>query len=103
MNRSRTTMPVRCNRCHRPLRDPESLKRGLGMVCFRKIGGKLRRRAKLSKLQGQDWEQMGLFEEEQQEDRESEKSGHVERVTKKGDNHGHHRKRHTQGISRKSI
>lgn len=46
---------------------------------------------------------MGLFEEEQQEDRESEKSGHVERVTKKGDNHGHHRKRHTQGISRKSI
>lgn len=57
----------RCNRCHRVLRDPESLKRGLGMACFRKLGGKIERRARVSKIQGQDWEQMGLFAEEQEE------------------------------------
>jgi len=56
---------LRCSRCHRPLKDQESIKRGLGLVCFRKIGGvvKSKRRTRFEDVP--IWEQVEfLFEEE---------------------------------------
>jgi hypothetical protein len=36
-------MSPRCNRCSRPLKDPESIYRGLGRVCAGKVGLSTRR------------------------------------------------------------
>ncbi len=32
----------RCERCHRKLKDPESVKRGLGPICAKKVEAELR-------------------------------------------------------------
>ena len=32
----------RCDRCHRKLKDPESVKRGLGPVCTKKVEAELK-------------------------------------------------------------
>lgn len=52
---------MRCPKCHRPLKDPESISRGMGAKCHQKMYGK-RVRIKRSTVTVQDWEQVGLFE-----------------------------------------
>jgi len=52
-------MPERCLRCGRSLRDPESMVRVYGPVCFRRLRvKKLRRRRKAVDF---DWRQLDLF------------------------------------------
>lgn len=57
---------ITCARYLPPLHDPESVKRGYGRACFIKSGGTFPRKRRSSNLQGHDWEQMGLFDEEQE-------------------------------------
>ena len=42
----------RCDRCHRKLKDPESVKRGLGPICDKKVKAELRESGK-DKVPGQ--------------------------------------------------
>lgn len=56
----------RCSRCHRPLNDPESVKRGFGARCFRRMNPGRKRRVKKVRIKAyNDWRQMDLPLEEE--------------------------------------
>jgi hypothetical protein len=53
-------MTTRCRRCNRKLKDPESIRVGIGKTCLRKfLGERVRKQRKAKTYEGQ----MALFEE----------------------------------------
>jgi hypothetical protein len=54
---------MRCKICHRPLKGQQSIKQGMGRVCYIKSFGRKIRRQKTTILNGHVWQQAGPFDE----------------------------------------
>ena len=52
-------MSERCLRCGRRLKDPVSMARGYGAVCFRKL--RMKRPKRRTRVIDYDWRQLDLF------------------------------------------